>query len=105
MSPVPFITSPSRTQRTLYEVLLPETLTSVVLQSLSCVAWCGSFAAPLAMQTLVVVDGMAKGMPGISILAATSHHSPGAPTAAVGNAHTNRAKLSVNVSFMMTPFI
>ena len=102
-SPTPVITSPSRSQRAFHVVLLPTVLMSVILQSLSPEVFAGSFSPPLGMQTFCVVGGMAKGMPGISILEVTSQYSPGAASAVALNRPVSMASIAVRCLFMISP--
>ena len=75
---MPVIISPLWSQRAFHETLLPTVLISDIWQFLSPEVFLGSLSPPLAMHTFVVVAGIAKGMPGISILEEISQYSPGA---------------------------
>ncbi|MEO6423744.1 MAG: hypothetical protein ABIO31_13705 [Candidatus Nitrotoga sp.] len=102
-SPIPVITSPLWSQRAFHETLFPTVLMSDIWQLLSPEVFLGSLSPPLVMHTLVALAGIAKGIPGISILEETSQYSPGAAYAAALNMLVIMARMAVRYVFMIVP--
>jgi hypothetical protein len=63
----------------------------------------GSFSPPLGRHIFVAVEGIEKGMPGISILEVISQYSPGAAYATALNMLAIMARMAVRCLFMIVP--